>query len=513
MERKKIKILSNKNQDQQPTPDPKPTSESKETTSTSTPKSESTPKSDPKPKKKLSTAEKIKQAKLARKSKKSEDDGKKKTSSTEKTVSIAPKKKKKRRKSAGSGWLKKITPLFLLLGLGYVAYLLIFWDTDTPTTPPPDKNNPTVSVPDQANLLYGLDKTQYDTEERVVQETQPLEQFLSQWRFPRDVSRKLATDMSSYMRPATIKRSQFYTLFFEKGEVDKPVYLVYEPDNYSYITFNLQSGSLGAKRTKRNVKSTPKSFAGTIQTNISELHSRKKLNYQLLPQLEEALAWSIDFYHLKPGAKYKMVYDEIYADGESVGSKLHALEFKTDKETIKAFYYKDGFFDGRSRPMKRAFLKSPVEYARISSKFDLNRKHPVLGKVKPHLGTDYAAPEGTPIRAISDGVITVATFKKNNGNYVKMKHDKTYDSQYLHMSKIMDGIKPGVRVKQGQTIGFVGSTGLATGPHVCFRFWKRGKQIDFVNERLPDSRPIPGNQTVPFIAHRDSLIAKLREIN
>lgn len=512
MARKKIKILSNKNKDQQSTPDPKPTPQSQDSSNTTpqtetSSKSETTPKSDNKSQKKLSTAEKIRQAKLARKSKKTEEDNSGKT-----TTGQAPKKKKRRRKPTGGGLLKKITPILLLLGLGYVAYLLIFWDTDS-TPPPPDKNNPTLTTPDQENLLYGIDKTQYETEERVVQETQALAEFLGQWRFPRDVTMNLESRMTTYVRPAKVKKSQFYTLFFEEGELEKPAYIVYEPDNYSYLTICLKNDALEVKRTKRKVKSAPKTFAGTVQTNIGELHSVKKLNYQLLPQLEEALAWSIDFYHLKPGAKYKMVYDEIYADGEAVGSRLKALEFKTDKETIKAFYYNNGFFDERSRPMKRAFLKSPVEYARISSRFNMNRKHPVLGKVKPHLGTDYAAPEGTPIRAISDGVITIATFKKNNGNYVKMKHDKTYESQYLHMSKIMDGMKPGVRVKQGQTIGFVGSTGLATGPHVCFRFWKRGKQIDFVKERLPDARPIPGDQTASFIAHRDSLLGKLREIN
>ncbi len=493
MERKKIKILSNKNKDQQPDATPKPRPDGKE-------KKAST-------QKKLSASEKIKQAKLARKSKKT-DDG-------DSLKSEAPKKKKRRRQNS-DGILKKIAPLLFITVLGYCAYQLIFWDTSDSPDDPITKETPDKEKVNTENLLYGLDKTMYTTEERVVQENQTLQEFLNEWRYPREVSGKLQTAVAPYMRPAVLKEFQLYTLFFDNEGSEQPAYIVYEPDNYSYITFCLIPEKIGAIQTKRKVKNTPKTFTGTIQTNIADLHSRKKLNYQLLPQLESALAWTVDFYHLKPGAKYKMVFDEIFADGEAVGSKLQALEFKTDKETIRAFFFDDGvnsgFFDERSRPMKRAFLKSPVKYARISSKFNLTRKHPVLGEVKPHLGTDYAAPEGTPIRAISDGVITIATFKKNNGNYVKMKHDKTYESQYLHMSKIMDGIKPGVRVKQGQTIGFVGSTGLATGPHVCFRFWKRGKQIDFVNERLPDSRPIPSNQTVEFIAHRDALMRKLGAI-
>jgi|GEM_PF-119153 len=503
MERKKIKILSNKNKDQQSKADPQPNAnQEQKVTKQPNAKEKSNATTS-----KLSTAEKIKQAKLARKSKKT-DDGKDKTSAE------APKKKKKRRNN-GDSWFKKLMPLLFIVGMGYLAYQLIFWDIgDTPDDPPIDKVKTEVTPPDQANLLYGLDKTKYDTEEQVVQETQSLASFLGQWQFPRDVSQTLQTQVASYMRPAMIKEFQLYTLFFEEGETDQPAYIVYEPDSYAYITFCLLPNKISAKRTKREVTTTSKKFAGTIQTNISDLHSRKKLNFRLLPQLEDALAWSVDFYHLKPGAKYKMVYDEIFADGEAVGSQLHALEFDTGQETIRAFFYNDGFFDERSRPMKRAYLKSPVKYARISSKYNADgRKHPVLGKMKPHLGTDYAAPEGTPIRAISDGVISVATFKKNNGNYVKMKHDKTYESQYLHMSKIKDGIKPGARVKQGEVIGFVGSTGLATGPHVCFRFWKRGKQVDFVKERLPDSRQVPSNQTVEFIALRDDLLKQLADVD
>ena len=183
---------------------------------------------------------------------------------------------------------------------------------------------------------------------------------------------------------------------------------------------------------------------------------------------------------------------------------------------IKAYYFEGenekGFFDEKGNNLKKAFLKAPVKYSRISSGFSRRRFHPVQKRYKAHLGTDYAAPTGTPIYAVGDGVITEARFKRNNGNYVKMRHNSVYSTQYLHMSKIKTGIRPGVRVSQGDVIGYVGSTGLATGPHVCFRFWKNGKQVNHRREELPPSEPITDDSRPEFntvMAQTDSVIASL----
>ncbi len=149
--------------------------------------------------------------------------------------------------------------------------------------------------------------------------------------------------------------------------------------------------------------------------------------------------------------------------------------------------------------MKKSFLKSPIKYARISSRFNRSRFHPILKKVRPHLGTDYAAPYGTPIYAIGAGIITEAGYTKGNGNYIKIKHNKTYQTQYLHMQKFAVGIKKGLSVQQGQVIGYVGSTGLATGPHVCFRFWKNGVQVDPFKVKVPPTTPIADVHMAEFM--------------
>ncbi|MCY4159347.1 MAG: peptidoglycan DD-metalloendopeptidase family protein, partial [Bacteroidetes bacterium] len=141
--------------------------------------------------------------------------------------------------------------------------------------------------------------------------------------------------------------------------------------------------------------------------------------------------------------------------------------------------------------LKRPFLRAPLNYKRISSQYSLRRYHPVQKRYKPHLGTDFAAAEGTPIVATASGSVTAASYTNANGNYVKIRHNDIYTTGYLHMSRIAKGIRPGVRVQQGQLIGYVGSTGLATGPHVCYRFWKNGQQVDAMKVKMPPSEPLP----------------------
>jgi murein DD-endopeptidase MepM/ murein hydrolase activator NlpD len=162
--------------------------------------------------------------------------------------------------------------------------------------------------------------------------------------------------------------------------------------------------------------------------------------------------------------------------------------------------------------MKKAFLKSPVAYARISSRFSLDRFHPILKIHRAHKGTDYAAPCGTPIRAVADGRIEAARYAGGNGNFVKIKHDKTYETQYLHMSRFGPGIRSGVMVKQGQTIGYVGQTGLATGCHVCFRFWKNGRQVDPLHEKMPPPHVMDPSQLPGYIEYSKGIKALLDNI-
>jgi len=277
--------------------------------------------------------------------------------------------------------------------------------------------------------------------------------------------------------------------------------VIYEPDPYRQILFHLDD-SVRVEVINKPIEIRTETAGGIIDQSLWVSMSEQGLPMDLIASMENALGWSVDFYHIQKGDAFQLIYERKYVDGQPLGiQRLVGARYTSGNTVYNSILYKgtqyEGYFDLEGRPMKKAFLKAPVEYARISSRFNLRRFHPILKRTKAHFGTDYAAPCGTPIRAVADGRITASCYKSGNGNFVKIKHDKTYETQYLHMSRFGPGIRPGTLVKQGQTIGYVGQTGLATGCHVCFRFWKNGKQVDPLREKMPppaamDPSQLPG---------------------
>lgn len=307
-----------------------------------------------------------------------------------------------------------------------------------------------------------------------------------------------------------LRSEKQYTILSNQqtGEVE---YFIYEPSAYNYVVYNL-TDTISVQKVERTVTTKMKTASGIIESSLWNALVDNDMPWDLAIKMEDALAWSVDFHHLHTGDKFKLLYEEKYIDGDLVGvGGLDAAFFHHGSDDMYAFLFKDkdgeevGYYDEQARPMKKAFLKAPVKYTRISSRYNLRRFHPIKRRVVPHLGTDYAAPRGTPIYAVASGVITKASRTRGNGIYVKIKHDDVYSSQYLHMNRRAAGITKGTHVKQGRVIGYVGSTGLATGPHVCFRFWKRGKQVDFLREKLPPPKPMEGDSVDKFYALRDSL--------
>jgi len=219
----------------------------------------------------------------------------------------------------------------------------------------------------------------------------------------------------------------------------------------------------------------------------------------------------------KKGDKFKLIYEETLVEDEFVGlGKIIGGYFEHFGSEYYAINYDQGkghdFFDLEGNSLRKAFLRAPIEYTRISSRYSGRRYHPVLKRHVAHLGTDYAAPRGTPIRAVGDGTISEAAYGKYNGNFVKIKHNGTYSTQYLHMHKITRGIRPGVRVKKGQIIGYVGRTGLANGSHVCYRFWKNGKQVDALKVYIPPSQPIEEQNKFDFNYLKENIKTQLDHI-
>ncbi|MFZ4474712.1 MAG: peptidoglycan DD-metalloendopeptidase family protein [Saprospiraceae bacterium] len=308
------------------------------------------------------------------------------------------------------------------------------------------------------------------------------------------------------------------TLFFLKqAQEAHATQMVYEPSPYEYVVFSLTE-PFQVNVVKRDVKTEIVAASGVLETSFWQALTDNGLNDELADGMIDVLASSVDFYHQRQGDRFKVVYEQHFVEGVAVGTgKIIAAMYEREGKSFYAFNYeKEGekvdYFDFDGRPAKKAFLKSPVKFSRISSRFNLHRLHPILGYRKAHLGTDYAAPYGTPIIAVAEGVVEEATRRGGNGNFVKIRHDGTYETQYLHMQGFARGIRSGTRVAQGQTIGYVGATGLATGPHCCFRFWKNGREVDHLRLNLPQPQPITGETLQQFLVVRDQLLQMLNGV-
>jgi murein DD-endopeptidase MepM/ murein hydrolase activator NlpD len=240
---------------------------------------------------------------------------------------------------------------------------------------------------------------------------------------------------------------------------------------------------------------------------LSETLSRNGVSAALANELAQIYKYSIDFFKLKKGDKFAVTIKEKYFEnGEYLGvDEVEASYFEYKGKKIYAFPYKINekqkkpeYFDEKASGAKSMFLKAPLSFFKLTSKFTARRFHPVQFTWKAHNGTDYAAPQGTPIKTTASGVVEATGYTSGNGNFVKVKHNKMYATQYLHMSKIL--VRRGQSVTQGQVIGKVGSTGLATGPHVCYRFWKNGVQVDPLRLKLPTSEPMTKKQKEKYLA-------------
>jgi murein DD-endopeptidase MepM/ murein hydrolase activator NlpD len=295
-------------------------------------------------------------------------------------------------------------------------------------------------------------------------------------------------------------------------------WLIYEPNAYEFVTFQLKS-PFAVELHKRNVTTEMRTASGVLESSFWQAMTDNGLSDEVADKMIDILAASVDFYHQKAGDRFKVVFEQHIVEGKEVGTgRVLAAVYERDGKPAYAFRFensvenKTDYYDADGRPARKAFLKTPVKYSRISSGFSMKRFHPILHYNRPHFGTDYAAPYGTPVLAVADGTIQEATRRGGNGNFVKIKHDKTYETQYLHLQGFAKGIRPGTHVAQGQVIGYVGSTGLATGPHCCFRFWKNGQQVNWLNLNLPNADPMKGKALELFQTEKNRLTALLNGV-
>ncbi|KAA3596695.1 MAG: hypothetical protein DWQ06_14895 [Calditrichaeota bacterium] len=273
--------------------------------------------------------------------------------------------------------------------------------------------------------------------------------------------------------------------------------IVYEINKISFLEIQTKNDSVIANLISKNIEVRQKILLGEIDYSLYNTIIDAGGNPLVANKLVDIFGWVIDFFTIQKGDKFKVIIEERYVDGKFVDfGKVLAAEITNWGESYKAFYFEEddgvyGYFDEEGNSLRRLLLKSPLNFSRISSKYQKGRMHPVLKRRKDHLGTDYAAATGTPIWSTGDGKVIEKGYTRGNGNYVKIRHNNIYTTGYLHMSKFARGMKKGKKVKQKEIIGYVGSTGLATGPHLCYRFYKHGRQIDPFKEKVPSTEPIP----------------------
>jgi len=352
----------------------------------------------------------------------------------------------------------------------------------------------------------------------IVNETFKKNQVLSDILYPNHINyqriQEVADQSKDIYSVRKLRTGNRYTLFLNKDSINSLAYMVYEIDQIDYLVFDF-TDSVHVYRDQLPVTIVEKTASGVIESSLWNTMKENNLDQELILSLADIYAWTIDFYHLQKGDAFKVIYRERQVDGKYVGiDYIIAAEFTHYESPLRAYLFVsngiDDYFDDEGKNLRKAFLRAPVKFSRISSRYSRKRFHPVQKRFKSHLGTDYAASTGTPILATGDGVVVAATYAKYNGNYVKIKHNATYTTQYLHMSK--RAVKLGDSVKQGDVIGYVGSTGLATGPHVCYRFWKNGKQVNPYKQKLPDSKPVKPDEMESFIQLKDSLLLHLENI-
>ena len=399
--------------------------------------------------------------------------------------------------------------------------LLFLFSCNSPIENSESVTNSKIVAPEPV-IEYGFDADTFLVVKHEIQSGQSLGKILSDFGVSYALIDKIArkTRRTEY-DVRNLKAGHPYAMFcvLDTSGRENAKIFVYEEDKINYVVYDFRD-TLKVYEAQKPVEVKLIEDAGIIEKGSSFFLTGAAIGMSdRLCEIisDEIYCWTLDFRNVQPGDRFKVLYEAKYLSGEFVGvGDVKAVYFKHLGADFYAFPYNDtgfdDYFDQDGKNLRKFFLKTPVKNSRISSRFSKNRFHPVQKRWKSHKGTDYAAARGTPIWATADGVIDAATYNKFNGNYVKVRHNGTYSTQYLHMSKIAKGIRPGVHVKQGQTIGYVGSTGLATGPHVCYRFWKNGVQVDPFKTKLPPSDPISDASRISFEFYRDSLTQILDSI-
>lgn len=363
-------------------------------------------------------------------------------------------------------------------------------------------------------MKYGLPIENYIVKNDTLQPRETLADILYRLGFTAQQIYNLAQCPDSIFDVRRMRPGQPYALLCDKDSAATPRYFIYEESPKSYITFDLGDNYRGTRCTKP-VEWRESEVAGRVNSSLWVAMEESGASPQLAVLMSHIFGWSIDFFGIQKGDEFRLIYSQEHVEEKPLNNyRILAASFATADTIVYAIpFVQDGeelFYNNNGNSLEGAFLKAPLDFYRITSKFTNSRFHPVLKRYRAHHGVDYAAPTGTPVYAIGSGKVIAKGYQAGGGgNYVKIRHNSTYTTTYMHLSRFAKGLKIGDTVKQKEVIGYVGSTGLSTGPHLDFRVYENGKPINPLTIKSQPKKPISQENKEAFTVVCDSLVKRL----
>jgi len=396
----------------------------------------------------------------------------------------------------GTGFL-----LVLLLLIVCLSYSCQYTGNANVVQPP--EANDTATIPFKLpTLTFGIPSDSFNIVKDHVRRNAFLSDILEEYGVTRQEIEKVTSNSKDVFDVKKIRAGNNYTVMTDNDSIARLRYFIYEHDPLEYYIFSFND-SLNITPFHYKARSEIFFASGTIETSLWDAMIGNGMNPELAVDLSEIFAWTVDFFGLQKGDRFKIIYEEKFVGDKSVEiGKIYGAEFISSGIPILAIpLIQDGeenFYDADGKSLRKAFLKAPLRFSRISSRYSSGRMHPILRIVRPHFGVDYAAPVGTPVHSVGDGKVTSVANEGQAGRMVRIRHNSVYSTAYLHLSRYGKGIVPGAVVKQGQIVGYVGTSGLSTGPHLDFRFYKNGYPVDPLKVKAPPVEPVHEDNMARF---------------
>ncbi len=406
----------------------------------------------------------------------------------------------------------------LIVGLSAVLVLIAVLTVVIKPSGGRGEEQPQETIVEEPKLMYGIEYERYRMEEKQVQSGETLSHMLDGYGLGQARINRIAEEGGTLLNARSINAGNKYVLFFESDSLgqEQLAHFVYEKNITDYVVFSFNGDEIAVEAGQKEVDIVRRKVTAAISSSLWNCIVEHDLPYALSCEMEDIYGWSVDFFALQEQDSFTVIYDEKYIDTLRVGiGRIWGAEFHHGGKTYYAIPFeqndKISYWDENGNSLRKQLLKAPLKFTRISSKFSLSRMHPVLKIRRPHLGVDYAAPAGTPVVAIADGVVTRKGWDSGGGgNTLRLRHANNLESAYLHLKGYAKGISVGTRVSQGQLIGYVGSTGLSTGPHLDFRLYKGGTAIDPLKAPSEPTEPIKAENKAWFNSVKDRVLAELR---